>query len=172
LPSLDAAIIANPFPVHTGSQFSAAAAGQSLNTKRILKACLSTWSAQGFINYLAQKQYFPQANIRNCLKIGTMPVMECRYCKAKKLHRSRRQGLYEGLVMRLILRGPFRCSACGRRYSQFIIGREYRRREKHESLASFLGMRGREHRLQQALIIILISAFFLAIAIVILFKIT
>jgi hypothetical protein len=43
--------------------------------------------------------------------------MNCPKCNSEKIRRSRRRGLYETLVLRYMHAEPFRCEACGMRFS-------------------------------------------------------
>jgi hypothetical protein len=42
--------------------------------------------------------------------------MNCPKCNSEKLHRSRRRGLYERLVLQRKYFAPYRCEACGVRF--------------------------------------------------------
>lgn len=88
--------------------------------------------------------------------------MNCPKCESNDVHRSRRRGLYEGLALRLILRAPFRCVACGLRFTGFILGQHVRRPKKHRSLASYLGLHGVEKdTFNRILLISLVAALFI-----------
>jgi hypothetical protein len=66
--------------------------------------------------------------------------MECPYCKSDNVRRSRRRGLREGLLLRIILWAPFRCRSCQQRFWAFSLGHHRSRGyQAHSSLASFLG---------------------------------
>jgi len=48
--------------------------------------------------------------------------MNCPYCKAADVQRSRRRGLRERVLLRLLLLAPMRCLACQRRFIVFFRG--------------------------------------------------
>ncbi len=73
--------------------------------------------------------------------------MKCRYCGSSRIHRSQRQGLKEGLFLRLVLMAPYRCHDCGTRYNAFARSHSLRR-SREQSLAEFIGLRGREHKVR------------------------
>ena len=96
--------------------------------------------------------------------------MKCRYCDSDRIYRSHRQGLKEGLWLRLAMKAPYRCHDCGARY---IAPSSYHRKSRvsHEqSLAEFLGLRGREHRVRQLIITVLMTIIFLAVSIIFLLR--
>jgi DNA-directed RNA polymerase subunit RPC12/RpoP len=95
--------------------------------------------------------------------------MRCRYCGSNRIYRSHRQGLKEGLWLRLVMKAPYRCHDCGARYvSHNRKGSKTSR--GHESLAEFVGLRGREHRVRQWIITVLMTIVFLAISIIFLIR--
>jgi hypothetical protein len=96
--------------------------------------------------------------------------MKCRHCGSSKIYRSHRQGLWEGLFLRLILKAPYRCHDCGARYVTRNLNR-YKSKGGHEqSMAEFLGLPGREHRLRQWIIMVLLTVIFLTISIIFLIR--
>lgn len=48
---------------------------------------------------------------------------QCRYCRSEMLHRSRRRGLFEKTVARLLLLRPYRCERCDARYLAFAASK-------------------------------------------------
>ncbi|MBN1571363.1 MAG: hypothetical protein JXA73_26240 [Acidobacteria bacterium] len=97
--------------------------------------------------------------------------MKCRYCGSKRVYRSHRQGLKEGLWLRLIHMAPYRCHDCGARYYSHV--RYYSSSSRHsreQSLAEFVGLRGREYKVRQWLITIAMTLIFLAVSIIFLLR--
>ena len=45
----------------------------------------------------------------------------CPYCKSPEVHRSRRQGVFETLLLPLFLLRPFRCHRCNHRSYNFFF---------------------------------------------------
>ena len=45
-----------------------------------------------------------------------MESRQCPTCGSKNIHRSRRQGFYERLVLRIRSQRPYRCMECNGRY--------------------------------------------------------
>jgi len=99
-------------------------------------------------------------------------MMNCRYCGSDKIFRSHRKGLYEGFWLRLFRRAPYRCHSCGIRYiAQSRHGTRHPKQIRDESLASYLGLRGSEHRLRRWVVAMAITVLFLVISIVFIVRI-
>jgi hypothetical protein len=96
--------------------------------------------------------------------------MKCKNCGSNRIHRSQRQGLREGLFLRLVLLAPYRCQDCGTRYVVFSRHHRVAREGRNQSLAEYLGMRGREYRLRQWTIVFLVTIVLLLIAITLLLR--
>jgi len=64
--------------------------------------------------------------------------MKCRICGSEAIYRSRRQGLKEGLLLRLILMAPYRCRDCGSRYAAVSTHQRKIRKNRRQSWASFI----------------------------------
>jgi transposase-like protein len=47
--------------------------------------------------------------------------MTCPRCRSGDIRRSRRRGLLEWLILRLLLVRPFRCAVCDRRFYAFTL---------------------------------------------------
>jgi len=45
-----------------------------------------------------------------------MHVRLCPNCGAAEVHRSRRRGVFEHILLRMVSRRPYRCFACGARF--------------------------------------------------------
>jgi predicted Zn-ribbon and HTH transcriptional regulator len=43
-------------------------------------------------------------------------MMSCPLCQSKRIHRSRRKGIVEQLILAMILVRPFRCEKCDYRF--------------------------------------------------------
>lgn len=94
--------------------------------------------------------------------------MKCRHCGSESIYRSHRQGLKEGLWLRIILHAPYRCRECGDRFYGF---RSRSERGGHDrSLAEYLGLRGREYSVRQWLITAAMTLIFLFISIIVLLR--
>jgi len=99
-------------------------------------------------------------------------TMKCRYCGSTRVNRSQRHGLLEGLFFRFFLLAPYRCHECGARYSAFDRSHVLKRRGRDQSLAEFIGMRGREHKLRHwiltvfATLLLLVAAIFFVLRII------
>jgi hypothetical protein len=76
---------------------------------------------------------------------GTRPL-KCHQCRSRGLRRSRRVGITEGLIYRVLLLAPVKCLECGARYSVFGRGLGFERRGEYRLLAHYLGLRGRARR--------------------------
>lgn len=50
-----------------------------------------------------------------------MATYRCPQCKSLSVHRSRRRGLFEHLVLRLMLLRPYRCWSCDRRHHGYLF---------------------------------------------------
>ena len=50
-----------------------------------------------------------------------MDPSRCPYCGSADVHRSRRRGFVEGVILRLFLLRPYRCHDCDRRHYRFIF---------------------------------------------------
>ena len=70
--------------------------------------------------------------------------MRCPRCGSDRVRRSSRRGLTEGLILRAIMRAPFRCFACGKRFIDEDPEHKYRRIGSHRSLATYIGLRRRQ----------------------------
>jgi hypothetical protein len=49
-------------------------------------------------------------------------MRRCRHCKSIKLKPTERSGLFEFLILPVLLLRPFRCWACRRRHYGFVFG--------------------------------------------------
>jgi DNA-directed RNA polymerase subunit RPC12/RpoP len=97
--------------------------------------------------------------------------MKCRYCGSNRIYRSHRQGLKEGLWLRFVHMAPYRCHDCGARYmsrEHHHAGASHRGRD--QSLAEYVGLRGREYKVRQWLITIAMTLIFLAVSIIFLLR--
>jgi hypothetical protein len=74
--------------------------------------------------------------------------MKCRNCGSARIYRSQRKGLKEGLFLRLFLMAPYRCRDCGMRYIDYSAHFK-KAKGRDESLAEYIGLRGREYKLRQ-----------------------
>jgi hypothetical protein len=93
-------------------------------------------------------------------------LMKCAKCGSGRIYRSQRRGLCEGILFRLIGRAPYRCRDCGVRY--IASNRHFRRRESNRnerSLAEYIGLRGREHKVRRWAIAFIVTAFLLVVSI-------
>ena len=54
-----------------------------------------------------------------------MSTYRCSYCKSLSVHRSRRRGLFEHLVLRLMLLRPYRCWSCDCRHYGYLFLRKH-----------------------------------------------
>ena len=70
----------------------------------------------------------------------------------------------EGLFFRFIMMAPYRCHDCGARFRAFGWSHVYRKRSK-ESLAEYLGMRGREHKIRHWILTIVATLLMLIVAV-------
>ena len=97
---------------------------------------------------------FKRANERT----ATPADVRCRYCGSEDLHRSRRRGLIEGVLFRIIFLAPVRCSRCQTRYATFGFGPKTGRRKKYHSFMEFIGIRdtGRQRKFRIQLITLLL----------------
>jgi ribosomal protein L37AE/L43A len=104
------------------------------------------------------------------IRSGNYQNMECPNCKSNHVRRSVRHGLKEGLFLRFILRAPFRCLQCGKRFMGFSHNPQFRQHRKHRDLAAFLGFRGSEKKnFSRRMIIILVGCILILMAIYIIF---
>lgn len=88
---------------------------------------------------------------------GWIDSTECPNCKSHNVRRSRRRGLYEGLVLRIVLRAPFRCESCQKRFRTFWPRHPLSRKMAHTSLASYLGIsNAQQSKFNRAVIITLV----------------
>ncbi len=95
--------------------------------------------------------------------------MKCRYCGSLNVYRSHRKGIKEGLLLRLVFAAPFRCRDCRQRFIAFGGSGEFRRREKHSSLAAYLGLGSdASYKFERWLLIGIVGAVLLLVALVIL----
>jgi hypothetical protein len=85
--------------------------------------------------------------------------MECPKCKSHNIRRSQRRGLYEGLVLRMLLYAPFRCQNCQERFRAFAPGHHSQYgKHTHHSLAGYLGLpKAKQARFGRAFKIALIA---------------
>jgi transposase-like protein len=95
--------------------------------------------------------------------------MKCRFCGSDRVYRSHRQGLKEGLWMRLVQMAPFRCHDCGARFVAHARSKASQRGQE-QSLAEYVGLRGREYKVRQWLITIVMTLLFLAASILFLLR--
>jgi hypothetical protein len=91
--------------------------------------------------------------------------MKCRVCDSPKIYRSRRTGVKEGIFLRLTFRAPYRCHDCGARYAVFGSGHKQHRDGRKHGLAEYIGLRGREHKLRQWAITVVVTAIILVLSI-------
>jgi hypothetical protein len=96
--------------------------------------------------------------------------MVCRYCGSKRIYRSHRQGLYEGVWLRLVMKAPYRCHDCGMRYIASSSLHTKSKSGHEQSFAEFLGLRGRENRIRQWIIMVFLTIIFLAVSIIFLLR--
>jgi hypothetical protein len=84
--------------------------------------------------------------------------MECPNCKSHNVRRSQRRGLYEGVILRIASRAPFRCESCRLRFRAFSPHHRFHRHGAHRSLASFLGFpRTQQSRFERTLVFIFVG---------------
>lgn len=50
-------------------------------------------------------------------------IRSCPFCESTRVRRSERRGVFERLVLRLLLLRPFRCETCTRRHYNFFFAR-------------------------------------------------
>lgn len=80
--------------------------------------------------------------------------MRCSNCGSLFVRRSVRRGLWEGLLLRVLFRAPYRCFECGTRYIGASNSSVFRQRKKHKTLAGYLGFPGGQNRkFRRALIV-------------------
>jgi predicted Zn-ribbon and HTH transcriptional regulator len=48
-------------------------------------------------------------------------MMSCPLCRSKRIHRSRRKGNVEEVILAMILVKPFRCESCDHRFFRWSI---------------------------------------------------
>jgi len=63
--------------------------------------------------------------------------MKCRYCGSSEVHRSHRRDLKERFLLRMLLRAPYRCNNCTRRFAHWYLGPDIRAKD-YLGLASTL----------------------------------
>lgn len=98
-------------------------------------------------------------------------MISCSKCGSNQIRRSRRRGIVEGLFLRLALRAPFRCIACGARFVSPYHGRQFQRPQEHRDLLSFLGFHDSQRdKLQRNLIMIGLSAILIIAVIMLVFR--
>jgi hypothetical protein len=84
--------------------------------------------------------------------------MECPACRSHKVQRSRRIGLKEGLVLRMLSRAPYRCGGCGSRFIDTTDTKHYRL-AKNRGLSAYLGLRSQQQKkLARVMAIIVLGA--------------
>ena len=84
--------------------------------------------------------------------------MECPNCKSHNVRRSQRRGLYEGLILRIASRAPFRCESCRLRFRAHSSRHSFHRHRAHRSLASFLGFpRTQQGRFERTLVFVFVG---------------
>jgi hypothetical protein len=97
--------------------------------------------------------------------------MKCRNCGSEKIHRSQRQGLKEGLLLRLILMAPFRCRDCGSRYVAFDPHHRKIGKDHSQSWADFIGLRGRDYTVRQWITAFFVTVILLGVSIAFLLRV-
>jgi hypothetical protein len=97
--------------------------------------------------------------------------MKCHSCGSEKVRRSQRQGIREGILLRLALAAPYRCHDCDSRFIVFDgrCGNLLWNRE--ESFAEFIGLRGRDYEVRRWIFNATITLILLGIAITFLLRI-
>lgn len=76
-------------------------------------------------------------------------VVKCPSCGSDKIRRSARRGIKEGLFLRLVMRAPYRCISCSRRFIEKADAEKFRRQGRFPGLAAYLGLRrGQRHKFQ------------------------
>jgi hypothetical protein len=96
--------------------------------------------------------------------------MKCRQCGSTRIYRSQRQGLREGLLLRFVFMAPYRCRDCGTRYIAFKRQHKIAKEKRNQSLAEYIGLRGREYKLRQWTIAFVVTIILLVIAITFLLR--
>jgi hypothetical protein len=96
--------------------------------------------------------------------------MKCRYCDSERVYRSQRRGVWEGIFLRLLLVAPYRCRDCGARFNVFHHHHKNLLWNHEASFAEFIGLRGREYRIRQWMVNVLLALILLIVSIVILFR--
>ena len=48
-------------------------------------------------------------------------VRTCPFCESVSVRRSHRRGLFEQVVLRILLMRPYRCSSCNSRHYNFVF---------------------------------------------------
>jgi len=56
------------------------------------------------------------------VKRGLAGMRRCHHCRSIKLKPMERSGLFEFLILPVLLLRPFRCLACRRRHYGFVFG--------------------------------------------------
>ena len=97
--------------------------------------------------------------------------MPCRYCGSARVYRSQRQGLTEGLFLRLVMIAPYRCRDCGARYRALARSNPLKLRGREQSLAEFIGMRGREHKVRHWILTVFAALALLIVAVFFVFRV-
>jgi hypothetical protein len=91
--------------------------------------------------------------------------MQCPNCGSIRVRRSLRNGLYEGLFLRLLFRAPFRCFDCGTRYFGSSLNLVFRTRKHHRTIAGYFGFRGGQIRkFRRAIVLIILFAALIMVA--------
>jgi hypothetical protein len=96
--------------------------------------------------------------------------MRCFHCGSAKVNRSQRQGVKEGLLLRLVFKAPYRCRDCGKRFYAFHRHHSIKK-GKNQSLAEFIGLRGRDHKVRHVLVTLMVTLMLLGVAIVVVLRI-
>jgi hypothetical protein len=55
------------------------------------------------------------------------PVRRCPYCDKHRVRRSRRRGVFESVVLPMLLLRPFRCLECNRRHYNIVFSKRAKR---------------------------------------------
>jgi DNA-directed RNA polymerase subunit RPC12/RpoP len=97
--------------------------------------------------------------------------MKCGHCGSERVYRSHRQGLKEGLWLRMMAMAPYRCHDCGVRFVARRSRSGTSRGGREQSLAEYLGLRGREYKVRQCLVTLALTLIFLAASIIFLIRI-
>jgi hypothetical protein len=63
---------------------------------------------------------------------------ECPKC-GSAAYLSRRRGLREGILLRILLHAKYRCSHCGRRWMTYLPKMAFRKARRSETMAEYIG---------------------------------